>query len=261
MALKAILEKLEDAPEAVRDQYRAGTKEEGAEGKFVLSVEGVGGFALENVDGLKSALSKERTAVGSLTKTLEKFKDIDPDKAREALGKVDELSKIDPEKEADKIVSTRLDALKGQLVEKHNNELASRDQRINALTGTVDDLVRRQQATAAIAEAKGSIELLLPHVLAQSRSVEKDGKWSVEVIDKDGNARIGDSAGAPMSLSGLVAEMRKSETFSRAFDGDGHSGSGAQHDNGGGDNKSAPPGAGRSERGAHYAKKFNLPVA
>jgi len=254
MALKAILEKLEDAPEAVREHYTE------QDGKFVLGVEAVGGYALEDVQGLKSALGSERTQRERLERDVVKFKDLDPDKARAALAELEELKKIDPTAEADKIANTKFESAKAQLLEKHTEEIGKRDQRIAQLSGAIDGLTRKQQATLAIAEAKGSVELLLPHVLANTRFKETDdGDFVVEVIDRAGNVRIADGKGTPMDLKGLVAEMRQSDTFSRAFDGDGQSGSGKEHDtgNGGGATK-ANFGGTREEREAAIAKKFKL---
>ena len=125
----------------------------------------------------------------------------------------------------------------------------------------MDKLVRQAAATSAIAEAKGSVELLLPHVLANTRVKETDdGDFVVEVVDAKGNVRIGDSKGAPMDLKGLVAEMRQHETFARAFEGDGHSGTGKEADKGGGAKRGDVSGN-RSERAAHFASKFGLPEA
>lgn len=78
------------------------------------------------------------------------------------------------------------------------------------------------------------MDLLLPHVRTHTRVKEVDGKFYVEVIDKDGNARIADGKGTPMTIQGLVAEMRGSDTFGRAFEGSGNSGSGKQPGHGGG---------------------------
>lgn len=234
MAIKAIVEKLEDVPESLREHYAPGAAADGTEGKFVLKVESVGGFALENVDGLKSALGKERTQREKLEKDVVKYKDIDPDKAREALAKLAELGTLDPAKEADKIANTKFEAAKAQLLEKHGAELTQRDQRIGQLHKTVETLLVDAAATSALAEAKGSVELLLPHVRAHTRVKEVDGKFSVEVVDKDGNGRIADGKGTPMDIGGLVAEMKKSDTFGRAFEGTGHSGSGAQPNGGSG---------------------------
>ncbi|MFN3858120.1 MAG: hypothetical protein ACK4RV_10240 [Caulobacter sp.] len=255
MALRAILNTLDDAPEAVRDHYIE------KDGKFVLNVEPVDGFALEDVNGLKTALGKERTTRERLERDVVKFKDIDPDKAREALAKLDELSSIDPSKEADKIANTKFEAAKAQLLEKHGTEIAGRDERIGKLTGAVDNLVRREAAVKAIAAAKGSVDLLLPHVLAHTKMRENDdGSFSVEVVDQAGNVRIGDSKGDPMSLDGLVSEMRKSDTFARAFDGDGHSGSGKKPDNGGGATRGSLSGD-RKERAAYFSSKLGVPLS
>lgn len=228
MALKAIVEKLEDVAEPMREHYRAGTADEGTEGKFVLGVEAVSGFTLENVDGLKSALGKERTRADKAEGLTVKFKDLDPDKARAAMTELEELKKLDPSAEADKIANTKFEAAKAQLLEKHASELTERDERNKHLSSTVESLLIDAAATAALAEAKGSVELLLPHVKSHTRVKEVDGKFVVEVVDKDGNGRIGDAKGTPMDIKGLVAEMRQSSTFARAFDGSGQSGGGTQ---------------------------------
>lgn len=252
MALKAILDSIEDAPESVREHYTE------RDGKFVLGVEPVGGYALEDVSGLKSALGKERTTREKLERDVIAFKDLDPAKARAALAELEELKALDPAKEADKIASAKFEAAKTQLLEKHNADITEREGRIKTLSGAVDGLVREQRATAAIAEAKGAVDLLLPHVLRFTRTVEKDGKFSVEVIDAEGNGRIADSKGSPMTIKDLVAEMRQSETFGRAFDGDGHSGSGKQQDSPGGLPAKGDMGGSAEERRAAIAKRFNL---
>ena len=229
MALKAIIDSVEGLPDGVKEHYT-----ERDDGKFVLSVDPVDGFALEDVTGLKTALGKERTSREKLERDVVKFKDLDPDKAREALAKLDELTQIDPAKEADKIANTKFEAAKAQLLEKHNGEISSRDERIGHLSKTVESLLIDAAATQALAEAKGSVELLLPHVRAHTRVKEEDGKFTVEVVDKDGNARIGDAKGGIMDIKGLVAEMRQSDTFGRAFEGSGQSGSGKQPGGAGG---------------------------
>lgn len=223
MSLKAVVEAIDVVPEAVRSFYKE------ADGKFVLDVEPVDGFALEDVSGLKNTLGKEMTLRKKLEKDVVRFKDIDPDKAREALTKLEELSSLDPAKEADKIANTRFEAAKTQLLDKHKGEIEARDGKIGSLEKTIQSLLIDAAATAALADAKGSVELLLPHVQRSTRVRDAgDGKYVVEVIDKDGNARIGNAKGDPMTIGDLVQEMRKSEAFGRAFEGDGHNGSGTR---------------------------------
>jgi hypothetical protein len=223
MALKALVETIDSVPETARAFYKEDN------GKFILDVEPVEGFALEDVAGLKNTLGKEMTLRKKLERDVVKFKDIDPDKARDALARLEELGNIDPTKEADKIVNERLEAAKRQLLEKHGEEIKTRDGRIAGLTKTVENLMIDQVATAALAEAKGAVELLLPHVQRHTRVREDaNGNFVVEVVDKDGNARIGNSKGDAMTIKDLVQEMAKSETFGRAFEGSGHSGSGTR---------------------------------
>lgn len=233
MALKAIVDKLDDVNEALRGEYREGTADEGLEGRFVLAVEGSAGYALENVEGLKSALSKERGKREQLERDVVKYKDLDPDKARAALTELEELRAIDPTKEADKIANTKFEAAKTQLLEKHTGEVKGLNDRIGYLSSTVESLMVDQVATAALAEAKGSVDLLLPHVQRHTRVKEVDGRFMVEVVDAEGNARIADAKGSPMGIKDLVAEMKSSETFGRAFEASGQQGSGKQQGQGG----------------------------
>ncbi|ODT09445.1 MAG: hypothetical protein ABS35_42970 [Kaistia sp. SCN 65-12] len=252
MALKALLASLDGIDDATKALYVE------KDGKFILDVETVEGFALEDVSGLKTALGKERTARENAERLTAAFKDIDPAKAKEALAKVEEWGNLDPSKEADKIANSKFEAAKTQLLEKHTGELTSRDERIGHLTKTVEGLLIDAAATSALAEAKGSVELLLPHVRAHTRVKEVDGKFQVEVIDKDGNAKIADSKGTPMDIKGLVAEMRQSEAFGRAFEASGNSGTGKQPGNGGGfgGGKKGDFGGTREERAAAIAAKF-----
>lgn len=223
MALKAVIEKLEEVPEATRTLYQE------RDGRFVLDVEPAEGFALEDVGGLKSTLGKEMTRRKALEKTVEQYKDIDPEKAREALLKLEELGNIDPHKEADKIVEQRVKAATGQIVEKHTKEMDALRNENKSLQASFQSLLIDNAATAALAEAKGSVDLLLPHVQRQTRVRRlEDGRHIVEVVDKDGTVRIGNSKGDPMTISDLVQEMRKSEAYGRAFEGTGNSGSGMQ---------------------------------
>lgn len=260
MALKAIVEKLEDIAEPLREHYRAGAAEEGLEGRFVLAVEGSSGYALENVDGLKSALGKERTTREKLERDVVKFKDIDPDKARTALAELDELKKLDPAKEADKIANGKFEAAKAQLIQAHQTEIGQREERIGHLARTVEGLLVDAVATTALAEAKGSVELLLPHVRAHVKVKELDGKFGVEVVDKDGNARIADAKGTPMDIKGLVAEMRQSETFGRAFEADGHDGQGKKQDTSSSGPKKGDISGSRQDRAAYFAGKLGIPA-
>lgn len=250
MALKAVLTSLDGIDDSIKALYVE------KDGKHILDVETVEGYALEDVSGLKTALGKERTTRERLERDVVKFKDLDPDKAREALAKLEELTSIDPAKEADKIANTKFEAAKSQLLEKHQGDLTARDGKISSLEGLVDQLARKQEAIAAIAEHKGSVDLLLPHVLNITKSEVTDDGVRVKVLQPDGNDRV-NGKGDPMSIRELVAEMRQSDIYGPAFEGSGQSGSGKQPNGGGG---GAPQkgnfGGTKEERAAAIASKF-----
>lgn len=254
MALKAILDSIDDAPEPLREHYAE------RDGKFYLAVDAVGGYALEDVSGLKSALGKERTTREKLESSIKKFGDLDPDTVHSSLAKLAELDGIDPTKEADKIVQTKVEAAIKQLTGKHEAALTEKTSRIGFLEGAVADLLINASATAALAEAKGSVDLLLPHVRNAAKVKEVDGKFVVEVTDKDGNVLL-DNKGAPISIKDYVAELRKSDTYARAFDGEGQSGSGTPAGGGTGGQPKGDLGGSRADRAKHFASKLGVPVA
>lgn len=226
MPIKAIVETLDDVPETVRDFYAE------SDGKYVLQVEAADGFALENVTGLKATLGKEMSRRKELEKIAKKFEGLDPEKAREAIEKYEEFGNLDPRKEADKIAQAKVDQITKQLVEKHAGEVRAREERAALLTRKIESLLIDSAATAALAEAGGSVKLLLPHIRSRTRVVENDGEFSVEVLDENGIVQV-DANGAPVKIAGLVAAMKGSEEFGPAFKASGHDGSGKQPSQGG----------------------------
>lgn len=92
-------------------------------------------------------------------------------------------------------------------------QLAARDHEIASLRSSVIDAV----ATAEIEKANGSVKLLLSHIRSQARVKHVDGRPVVEVVDSAGNVRV-DGRGNNLSIAGLVAEMRRADPFSVAFE-------------------------------------------
>lgn len=218
--IKAAYNSAEEIPEGLEEIYAE------SDGKFVLQVEPVDGLALEDVSGLKSALSKERTANSDLKKRLESFKDLDPEEARKAMEKVEEFANFDP----DAAAAERIKAREEQMLKKHRAEVEKLTSEFDSLRGQLEQTLIDEAATKAIASEKGSVELLLPHVAKHTRMRRlDDGRYIAEVIDPDGNPRISNAQGstAPMTIPELVQEMKSSTTFSRAFEGTNSSGGGA----------------------------------
>lgn len=227
--LKAIIGQLTDVDEGFRSHYRAGTAAENMEGKFVLDVEAFEGFGLENVQGLKNALSTERSALQAEKAKTKDFEGLDPVKAKDAIAKIAELGTLDPKKDVDRLVQEKLDAQLVQINDLQSKELKTRDDKIKARDALLTSTFQREAAVKEIALAKGDVDLLLPHVLPSIAFDLEEGENGVltpktRVVDANGNTRIGSSAGSNMTIAEHVAEMKKSDKFSRLFDGSGHDG-------------------------------------
>lgn len=249
MALDAIItaEKHGNLPDNLKTEYK---KRE--DGTYLLEVTGSNGFALENVTGLKSALSKEREAKEKAEAKIAAFKDLDPEKARDALAKVAEMDGWDKDEKTKQLV----EAETKKLIEKHNGETAKLTARektlLNALTGALID----SEATAAIAEQKGNVDLLAPIVRRYAKLEENDDGFKVRVVDDDGTNRITLQTGKtdPMGIREFVNDvLRKDERYQAAFGGSGSTGGGAKS-GGGGDDK---PGAGGEKPAGDAGGRLN----
>lgn len=119
----------------------------------------------------------------------------------------------------DKIKQDHQKAL-AEAVASKDGEIAKKDA---ALTRYLVD----QAATAALAQAKGSVELLLPHVKAHTKVVQDGDDYVVRVVDSAGDFRSNGKGGF-MSVNDLVAEMKTQETFGRAFESEASGGTGAK---------------------------------
>lgn len=221
MPLPFAVDSIDAIPETQRDLYKE------SNGKFVLDVDGY-----EDPTNLKSALAKERKAAADAAKQVKSWQDLGktPD---EILALIDTASKA----EAEKLTKGgEWDKLKEQITSQHKGELGKKDVEITTLRKRLESEMVDKTATSAIANAKGSTALLLPHVRASVRVIEEGGDFSVRVVDVAGNPRV-NSKGEFLSIADLVDEMRQSEVFGRAFEPSGTTGGGSHQSSGGGGGK------------------------
>jgi len=216
--LKLVLETIDDLPEQIQEHY------EEKDGKFHLKTEAAGGLAVEDVSGLKSTVSKLRTEQRDLQKKLKQFEGIeDPEAAKTALEKYEELKNADPDKKA----KEQFEAYKQQINSQYAKEKDSLTNQLQNMRSQLENNLVRASATEALQKEGARINLMLPHVLSRVKMREADGRYVAEVVDENGNPRVGDSQGNPMTIPQLVQEMKTQEEFSAGFNGTGHSGSGS----------------------------------
>ena len=187
---------LADVSESYRSLYQPG--EEG----FILDP--VLASRLD-VSGLLSALEKERGSGQSLEKEL---------KAWRQLG-------ADPET----AWAEKAKALTAEFTEQFDAVLAAKDAEIARLKESNAEFLITTRAHDALLKAGGSVDLLMPHIRSAVALVEDGGAAHIRILGTDGSIRE-TSEGTPMTLPELVAEMRNSPVFARAFDPTGNRGSG-----------------------------------
>lgn len=171
-----------------------------------------------------NGLKANRDALLEEVKGLKPLKGIDPEKykALEA-----QAAKIEEERA---IKAGEFDNLKKQLIEAHGKEKKALEDKIAALSKSLEENVLIATATQAIAAEKGVATLLMPHVRSRTKL---DDNGNPVVVDESGNVRVG-SDGKPLTIPQLIAEMKTDvNTFGRAFEPSGASGSGSQQGNGG----------------------------
>lgn len=220
MPLPFSVDAIDAIPEAQRSLYKE------ANGKFVLDVDGY-----EDPANLKSALQKERDAAKAASKQVQ---------AWAALGKSPEeiqaLVESQAQAEREKLTKNgEWEKLRDQMVSQHKTELSKKDEAISARESALSRHLVDAAAVTALAEAKGSAALLLPHIRAAVKVVEENGEYVVRVVDKNGPRVNG--KGEFLTIKDLVVEMRQSEEFGRAFDATGTTGGGAQGSTGSGGSK------------------------
>lgn len=210
--LSAFVKSLDAVPENLRELYV-----EQEDGRFKLDADGV-----EDIGGLKSALQKEREQNQKLRTSADKYKNVDPDKYNEMIAAADEAERKRLTAEGN------FTALTEQMKTAHKTELERERAEKAGLLGEIERRAIDGEAIVELTAAKGKVKLLLPHVKSQARVRKTDtGVYVTEVIDGNGNVRIADGAGTPMTIKQLVAEMKGQDDFAGAFMADDKSGGGA----------------------------------
>lgn len=255
MALRAVLdkEKYDGLSDGVKEHYTE------RDGKFFLGVTKVDGLGVEDIGGLKTTVENLRTVEKNLrteAKTAadvlkisedkvkeiqDKFKGIDPDAAKDALSKIEDIKNWDGEKKvkeavlvAEQRTEQRMQSKLDDVVKQHSEVVKQNTAKVDGLqTDLADSQEQLQEAIVtskiveAISKENGNVNVLMPHVRNQVRMAkDSHGKFKPEVVKADGTPRIGDSAGNDMTITQLVQEMKDQDTFAGCFSGANQSGSG-----------------------------------
>lgn len=136
------------------------------------------------------------------------------------------LDELEAQAAGSKEAKLNLDKVRNDLAKAHAIEIQSHEQRNKALQSQLYSILVENKATAAIAEAKGDPDLLMPFITPQVKVVEEDGKITTYVIDSQGDRRYSGVTGQPMTVKELVVEMKGNAKYARLFDSDQKGGGG-----------------------------------
>lgn len=221
MPIEQVFEKREDAPEFLRGALLEDN------GKFVFRAE-----LPTETQGLKTGLQKEREAREAAERALKGFEGIDPQRARKLAEEAEKAEREGLKNKGDwetreKQLTERLAADLAKREQQFQAELDGAKARAERLQKSLEQHLVRAEATAALAAQGGLTDLLLPHVISQIRVLEDGENFVARVIGPDGNPRIADVKGTPMTIAQLVAEMRENTAYAPAFKAPRVGGSGA----------------------------------
>jgi hypothetical protein len=198
MALKTILDKLDDVPEALKGEYKE------IDGKFVLDLDGIDIHPA--VVNLKTAHERTKQKLKTTTTEIETLKarveglpdDFDADAY--------EVLKSTAEGKAPAKTDEQVAQIRQQLERKHQGELAKKDERINALTGAVTKATIDDGLSKALDEA-GVDPAFKPGAMALLKA-----KGAVKLVEEDGlfKAQVETDMG-PMPLASYVKDWSGSD--------------------------------------------------
>ena len=229
------VETIDAVPEQFRGIYTEGEGDNA--GKFVVAenyqgvAEAIGGFNKSNKalrDEVKAAKAG-RVDLSPLAEYGDEPATI-AEKIKEALkaatnGKSEDVSKA-------------VEAAKKAMAEGFSQKEIEHNTRNTALQTQLYGLMVKNEAMAAISEAKGVPDLLLPFVENQVKVIEEAGVFKVQVVDAAGEIRYG-ATGSQMTIKELIAEMKSNEKYGRLFESELPPGGGMRP--GGGFNRPTNP--------------------
>jgi hypothetical protein len=208
---KVTQEEFEKLPEVVRDHYA----EDKASGEYRLSL--VPKAKLDEFRSNNISLLRERDELKAVA---DKFKDIDPEKAREALAKI---SKIDEKKMMDEgkveeIFNQRTEALRKEAATKLK---AAEDERDSLNTRLSTVLIDNAIASEALKDDVGVLPKATELVVRLARDVWKIGKEGKPVaVGKDGQQIYGKD-GNPITMHEWLIGLQATHEYLFAKSGGG----------------------------------------
>ena len=213
MPATTIFDSIDEVPETLKDKAQEG------DGKCHVPADAL----VTKHNEVLAEKKREAAERARLQKEYEKFKDIDPEKARKALKDLEDA-------EAEKLrTQGDWDARERAINEGWQTKETAWNTEKSGYDKVLDKLVIQNELArvAALPDIKGDFELLADNATVMSRIRRKGEDY--EILDESGAVRYG-SDGKPLRMEAYLKELREHPKLSRLFDATGASGSGAAAD-------------------------------
>lgn len=119
-----------------------------------------------------------------------------------------------------------VEKVRSEMSEANKRALDAANAKTQAYQTQLYTMLVENTALAAVAEAKGLPDLLMPFIKNQVKVVEEDGKFVVHVVDGAGERRYSGVTGQPMTIKELVAGMKADPKYGRLFESEQQQGGG-----------------------------------
>lgn len=225
MPIRLVADSLNDIPEGLRDAAKQ-------EGQVYVVSQLKENWAIEDVGGLKRALSEVRGERDSLKKVASAFEGIDPSAAAEAREALEKL------KAGTLKGSKEIDEFKAAVEKKFTEERTKLEGKLNARTAALRDRMIRGELAPVVAKLGGGeamdaiLTLASQHVRIEE---DADGNLKHSIVDASGKPRVTKKSGSsePMGFDELIAEMRDASSTRGLFKAPAAGGSGGGSQTGG----------------------------
>ncbi len=223
MVMLAIRDNLDGLSDEMKKEYKEHN------GKFLLDVEAVDNFDLQDIKGLRSSLEAARGERDQAVLKLKPFEGLDVVKARDALKTVAEYDGSDASAKAQKALETQTAEIKA----KSETDIKAANQRADKYRKQTADLSLDYAVRKALGEHKlmpKAADVLLPIVQKQVKIEEsEDGTLKTTIINPEtGHTRLSmkpDNTG-PMQMDELIDGIKGD--YSYLFASTDTSGTGAK---------------------------------
>lgn len=195
----------------------------------VLGREDVQALLNSTIDKAKAPLlTKRDELLGQLTTAKQTLQQVQDLGGLEALTAAQQArADADAAKRAAEIAEAEKNGNAEQLKKHYSDQLSAKDQELQSLRQLMIDEKVSSKLGREIREAKGTPELLEPHLKNRIKAELKDGKVQITVLTPSGMPMLKDD-GKEATIADLIAELKASPIYQRAFEAPSVSGAGSR---------------------------------